>query len=717
MTWAVMNNHSLVIPVLFIGRLCGYDTGGAPGMKIEERPKIDIKTIKTSKEAAGAMAKLRDAIRYHNYRYYILDSPVVTDSEYDQFFLALVELEEKYPELKTSDSPTQKVGAEPREELGLVRHPIPMVSLKTVYEEAAVYAFDASCRSELGVSRVEYIAEPKFDGLAVELIYEAGTLVIASTRGDGETGEDVTANIRTIKEVPLVLLPYEGVAPPKRLVVRGEVYMSFASFNALNRSRESNGEPTFANPRNAAAGSLRQLDSNVTASRSLQIFLYGVAEAVERNFKTQWEVLHTLSKWGLRTNLTRARICHGIKDALAYHGEMDALRDNLPYEIDGIVIKVNNLVDQDRLGMRTRDPKWAVAYKFKPRSATTTLRDITIQVGRTGRLTPVAELEPVNVGGVEVARATLHNFSEILRKDLRIGDTVIVERAGDVIPQVVKPIESKRNGTEIEFKIPQECPICKGSISISSDMKTAACTNIRCPAQLRRSLSHFVSRGGMDIEGLGQKRIDQLIDAGLVTSISSLYSLSAEQLGEIERFGDRTSEALIEEISKSKKQSFHRLLFALGIPQVGAQTAKILADEFGTMERLQNATLYQLQQIETIGPEIAKSITDFFSDEKAQDTISELAQAGLSMSTMKEKDSISSGKFTGLVFVFTGTLTRWKRDEASRIVESHGGTVSSSVSNKTDYVVAGAEAGSKLQKAEKLGVKIISEAEFTKLIE
>jgi DNA ligase (NAD+) len=686
-------------------------------MKIEERPKINLKKIKTSKEATAAATALRNAIRYHNYRYYILDSPVITDPEYDQLFLTLVELEERYPELRISDSPTQKVGAEPKTELGLVHHPIPMVSLKTVYEESAVYAFDDSCRGELATSTVEYIAEPKFDGLAVELIYENGALVLASTRGDGETGEDVTANIRTIKEVPLVLLPYEDDVPPTRLVVRGEVYMGFTIFNALNKTRAENGEPTFANPRNAAAGSLRQLDSKVTASRSLQIFLYSVAEAIDREFSTQWEVLHTLSKWGLKTNLARIQICNGIEEALSYHSDMDSLRDNLPYEIDGVVIKVNSLADQTKLGMRTRDPRWAVAYKFKPRSATTLLRGITIQVGRTGRLTPVAELEPVNVGGVEVARATLHNFSEILRKDLRIGDTVVVERAGDVIPQVVIPIESKRDGTEMEFKIPTECPICKGPISISPDKKTAACTNVRCPAQLRRSLSHFVSRGGMEIEGLGKKRIDQLIDAGLLNSISSLYSLSPEQLSELDRFGDRTSESLIQEINKSKKQPFHRLLYALGIPQVGAQTAKILANVFGSMDRLQKATLPELQKIDAIGPEIARSITEFFADEKARETISELAKSGLSMSTSVEEDSSSGGNLAGLTFVFTGTMTRWKRDEAARIVELHGGSVSSTVSSKTDYVIAGAEAGSKLQKAEKLGVKILSETEFATLVE
>ncbi|TFG34619.1 NAD-dependent DNA ligase LigA [Candidatus Thorarchaeota archaeon] len=685
-------------------------------MKIEKRPVIDIDSITSLKSAEVAAKKLRDAIRYHNYRYYVLDSPEITDPEYDRLFLQLVHLEEKYPELRTSDSPTQQVGGEPREELGLVKHPVPMVSLKTVYEEAAVYAFDESCRNDLGVSLVEYIVEPKFDGLAVELIYEDGALTIASTRGDGETGEDVTANIRTIREVPLVLLPFEDEEPPRRLVVRGEVYMSFDSFRELNRTRKENDEPVFANPRNAAAGSLRQLDPRVTGQRSLQIFLYSIVEATGYVFKTQWQVLETISKWGLKTNVARTRVCQGIDEALAYHREMDLLRDDLPYEIDGVVIKVNSLAHQDRLGMRTRDPRWAVAYKFKPRSATTKLQDITIQVGRTGRLTPVAELEPVNVGGVQVSRATLHNFSEVRRKDLRIGDTVIVERAGDVIPQVVGPVESARTGIERLFRIPSQCPICSGKISISPDMKIAACTNINCRAQLRRRISHFVSRSGMDIEGLGYKRVDQLIAAGLVSSISDIYSLTAEQLGALERFGERSSEKLIEEIEKSKKHPFHRLLFALGIPLVGTQTAQILSREFGSMERLQKATLNEFLRIDTIGPEIAKSIVEFFSDDKSKATISELAHAGLKMSTAKGRQSITSGKFTGLTFVFTGTLEKWTRDDVTELVTSQGGKVSSNVSSKTDYVVVGSEPGSKLQKAQQLGIKVLTEEEFSKTI-
>ena len=701
--------------VQFKGKSCYHLIEGM-GMKIETRPDIDVESINSIEEAEEAALRLRNAIRFHNYRYYVLDSPVITDPEYDKMFLTLVQLEEEFPEIRSPDSPTQKVGGEPREELGLVKHPVPMVSLKTIYEESDVYAFDQSCRTDLGVAEVEYIAEPKFDGLAVELIYEDGTLTVASTRGDGETGEDITANVRTIKEVPLVLLPFDDNESPERLVVRGEVYMSFESFNSLNKIREESDEPTFANPRNAAAGSLRQLDPNVTAERNLQIFLYAVIESADQILETQWQVLDTLSKWGLKTNLSRTQICKGIEAALQYHKKMETDRDDLPYEIDGVVIKVNDLTSQERLGMRTRDPRWAIAYKFKPRSATTKLLGITIQVGRTGRLTPVAELEQVNVGGVEVSRATLHNFSEVLRKDLRIGDDVIVERAGDVIPQIVKPVESTRDGSEVKFQIPDKCPICKNPITVSHDLKTASCTNIDCPAQLRRRISHFVSKGGMDIEGLGHKRIDQLIDAGLIDSIESIYSLTSEQIGDLERFGDRSSESLIEEIEKSKQQPFHKLLFALGIPLVGSQTAQLIATEFGSIDRLQKATADDLQQIETIGPEIAKSIIEFFSNEKSQSTIADLAKAGLSMTVEATDKTSPAGKFKDLTFVFTGTLTHLKREEAAQLVIAQGGKVSSSVSSKTDYVVVGSEPGSKYEKAKQLGVKILTEDEFSKLL-
>ena len=684
-------------------------------MSKDMKPKIDVTKITTKKDAKVAIKKLSDTIHFHNYRYYVLDSPVITDSEYDQFLLQLQELEERYPVLKTSTSPTQQVGGAPREELGLVTHPIPMVSLKTVYDEDVVRSFDATCRSELGITQVEYVAEPKFDGLAVELVYENGNLVVSSTRGDGETGEDVTANIKTIKEIPLVLMAHDKMKPPARLVVRGEVYISFARFIELNQRREDEGESRFANPRNAAAGSLRQLDSTVTAKRSLQIFLYGVAEATGYSFETQWDVLHILPKWGFKVDIDNVRICKDIDESLDYHREIDEKRDDLPHEIDGVVFKVNSIADQEKLGMRVRDPRWAIAYKFKARQATTQLLDITVQVGRTGRLTPVAELAPVNIGGVEVSRASLHNLSEIERKDIRILDTVTVERAGDVIPQVVGPIKEKRSGSEKVFTMPESCPICGGEVSISFDRRSAACMNSLCPAQLRRSITHFASRSGMDVEGLGKKRLDQIVDAGLVTSVASLYTLTVEELSSLERLGDRSAQLLIDEIAKSKKQPFHRLLFGLGIPHVGAQTAKVLVRTFRSMKRLMEAHESELLQVESIGPEVSQSIIQYFGDKNARNMISELTSAGLTMTA--EEETPSEQPFDGMTFVFTGTLTKWNRNEAATIVENLGGKSSSSVSKKITYVVAGPGAGSKLKKAQQLGVKVLTEDEFAELIE
>jgi len=684
-------------------------------MTKETIPIIDVAKITTKKDAKVAIKKLSDAIHFHNYRYYVLDSPVIEDRDYDQLLLQLQTIEEKYPDLKELTSPTQQVGGAPREDLGLITHPIPMVSLKTVYDEDDVRSFDETCRSDLGVSQVEYVAELKFDGLAVELVYEKGNLIVASTRGDGETGEDITANIKTIKEIPLVLMTHEDKKPPARLVVRGEVYMSYARFNELNQRREDEGESRFANPRNAAAGALRQLDSSVTAKRPLQIFLYGVAEATGYTFDTQWDVLNTLPKWGFKVNLDYTRICTGIQEALDFHSEVDGKRDDLPYEIDGVVFKVNSIAGQEKLGMRVRDPRWAVAYKFKARQQTTTLLDITVQVGRTGRLTPVAELAPVNIGGVEVARATLHNLSEIERKDVRIGDTVIVERAGDVIPQVVGPVIEKRTGSEKAFKIPVNCPVCGAAVSVTEDKKSAACTNRSCPAQLSRSISHFVCKAGMDIDGFGHKKVDQLIDAGLVSSFASLYSLTVEDLVDIERFGDRSAQRLVDEIAKSKNQPFHRVLFGLGIHTVGYQTAKLLAREFGSMKRLMEAELNELLPIDSIGPEAAQSIINYFSDESSRKTISELTEAGLTMTA--EEEVPSEQPFAGMSFVFTGTLTKWKRNEAAEIVEKLGGKSSSSVSKKTAYLVTGPGAGLKLKKAQKLGVKVLSEEEFAELIE
>lgn len=681
----------------------------------EVKPKIDVSKIKNEAEATKAIELLSESIRFHNYRYYILDDPVISDAEYDKLFKDLAMLEKQYPRLVRQNSPTQRVGSEPVSELKKVVHPIPMVSLKTIYDEEEVRSFDSTCQQELRETNVEYAAEPKFDGLAVELVYEDRKLRLASTRGDGQTGEDVTANIKTIQDVPLVLKAFEGKEPPKRLVVRGEVYMELQEFNELNRSRHEKEGHLFANPRNAAAGSLRQLDPRVTAARPLRIYLYALVEAQGYDFHSQLEVLRTIQKWGLRVNLKQTKICRGISDIISYHAKMDSLRDSLPFEIDGVVFKVNSLKSQEKLGSRTRDPRWAIAYKFKPRQATTRLTDISVQVGRTGRLTPVAELEPVNIGGVTVSRASLHNQSEIDRKDIRVGDMVVVERAGDVIPQVVKPIKDLRKGNERGFELPRKCPICSSKVIMSADKKSAHCSNMNCPAQLRRGIEHFVSRDGLNVEGLGKKRIKQLIDAGLLTDIPSLFRLTVDDLLQVERFGDTSASKLVAQIQASKKQSLDRVIFALGIQNVGQSTARLLARNFGSMKKLMNAQASDLKSIETIGPEIADSIIGYFCNESNRAMIDELAGLGLNMANNQVPKHAQALK--GLTLVFTGTLERLTRNKAEALVEELGGKAASSVSKNTDYVVAGPGAGSKLAKAEKLGVKVLTESEFEELIE
>ncbi len=681
----------------------------------EMKPKIDVSKIKNETEASKAIELLSESIRFHNYRYYVLDDPVISDAEYDKLFKDLAMLEKQYPGLVRQDSPTQRVGSEPVSSLKKVTHPIPMVSLKTVYDEEEVRSFDSTCQQELHTADVEYTAEPKFDGLAVELVYEDRKLLLAATRGDGQTGEDVTANIKTIPDVPLILNAFEGREPPKRLVVRGEVYMELDKFNELNRSRHEEDGQIFANPRNAAAGSLRQLDPRVTAARPLRIYLYGVVEAEGYEFQSQSEVLQTIQKWGLRVNLKQTEVCSGISDLINYHTKMDGLRDSLPFEIDGVVFKVNSLESQEKLGSRTRDPRWAIAYKFRPRQATTRLHHISVQVGRTGRLTPVAELDPVNIGGVNVARASLHNQSEIDRKDIRIGDMVVVERAGDVIPQVVKPVKDLRKGTERRFELPKRCPICRSKVIMSADKKSAHCSNMNCPAQLRRGIEHFVSRDGLNIEGLGKKRIKQLIDAGLLTDIPSLFRLTIDDLLQVERFGDTSASNLIDQIQASKKQSLDRVIFALGIQNVGQSTARLLARNFGSMKKLMHAKASDLQSIETIGPEIADSILGYLSNESNRTMIDELAGLGLNMTSTDVPKHAQV--FKGLTFVFTGTLEQMTRDEAESLVEELGGKAASSVSKNTDYIIAGPGAGSKLTKAEKLGIKVLTESEFEELVE
>ncbi|MCS3612733.1 NAD-dependent DNA ligase LigA [Salinibacter ruber] len=680
---------------------------------VDPTPDLDLEAIDSEPAAAEAAEQLRAALRHHNYRYYVLDAPVVSDAEYDRLFQQLQTLEAEYPGLQTPDSPTHQVGGPVRDELGTVTHPAPMLSLKAVYEEDEVRNFAETCREELVRETVTYTAEPKFDGLAVELIYEDGRLVQGATRGDGETGEEITANVKTIKGVPLRLRD-DARPVPDRLVVRGEAYMRKDEFNAFNRRREEEGKKVFANPRNAAAGSLRQLDSNITARRPLRIYFYEIAPVDGRDFATHAEVLEALPEWGLRVCEEHIRRCDGIDAALAHHAALVDRRDDLPYEIDGLVIKVNDFDGHETLGVRDRDPRWAAAYKFPPRRATTSIEDLFVQVGRTGRITPVAVLAPVEVGGVEVTRASLHNQNEIDRKDIRIGDTVLIERAGDVIPQVVKVIEDERDGTEAPYHIPDACPVCGSEVVLSDDKKQAFCTGgMTCPAQFRERLKHYASRTATDIEGLGDKRAEQLIDAGLIQTISDLYELEKADLLQLERYADKSAQNLIDEIEASLEQDLDRFLYALGIPLVGSATARLLAQHFDTLDALVDADEEALTTIDDIGPEVAHSIATFFADDANRGVIDEMRDTGLTLTNPYAEDA---APLAGLTFVFTGSLEDWTRSAVQRFVEQHGANATSSVSGNTDYVVAGPGAGSKRDDAEALGVPVLDEDDFHALL-
>lgn len=685
-------------------------------MSQDLRPDLSPQEIDNLEDARTAAAELREAIRYHNYRYYVLDDPVISDADYDALMQDLQTLEDDYPELQSPDSPTQQVGGEPQDELGTVTHPAPMLSLKAVYEADAVRSFDATCREELGRTDVGYVAEPKYDGLAVQLIYVDGQLDVAATRGDGETGEDVTANVKTINAVPLRLRAPDDGEVPSRLVVRGEVYMPKAAFNAYNRRRIDEDLEPFANPRNAAAGSLRQLDPQVTAQRPLSILIYAADELSDETITTQWSVLHRLRDLGLRTNLERSQRCADADALLDYHQSISEQRDALPYEIDGVVFKVDDLEDQETLGVRSRDPRWALAYKFQPRRATTELQDIEIQVGRTGQLTPVAHLKPVHIGGVEVGRASLHNPSEIERKDIRVGDVVLVERAGDVIPHVVKVIKDQRDGSEHRFEMPDHCPVCNAEVVLSADKKQARCPNVSCPAQLRGRLTHYASRNALDIEGLGEKRAEQLIDAGLLTRISDLYDLTVADLVDLERFAETSATNLVREIEASKETTLPRLLYGLGIPLVGQHLARVLARNFPTLSDLASASEAELEAIDEIGPAIAHSVATVFSDARNREVIDQIMDAGMEVRN-PYAESETTQPLDGLTFVFTGELDRWTRDEVQRFVARHGGRSTTSVSGVTDYVVAGPGAGSKLDDARDEDVPVMDESEFMRFLE
>ena len=659
--------------------------------------------------AKKRVEELRELIRKYDYYYYVLNRPLVSDAEYDALFRELQELEEKYPELVTPDSPTQRVGAPPAEEFRQVRHAIPMLSLQNCFTEEEFREWDRRVKRMLGTEDVVYVCEPKLDGLGVELVYEDGVFTVGSTRGDGYVGEDVTNNLKTIKQVPLRLLSDE-IPVPKLLEVRGEVYMEKEDFKRLNEERAKRGEPLFANPRNAAAGSLRQLDPSVTASRPLKVFFYGLGRIEGYEIRSQEELLRTLPKWGLPVN-PLWEVCRGPDEAIAFYKKVLDMREELPYEADGIVVKVNDFSQREILGEIARAPRWAIAFKFPAEQKTTRVLDIVVQVGRTGVLTPVAILEPVEVGGATISRATLHNEDEIKRKDIRIGDWVIVQRAGGVIPEIVAPIPERRTGQEREFRMPDRCPVCGGPVVRPEGEVAHRCTNISCPARIKESIRHFASRRAADIQGLGEKVVDKLVDSGLVKRISDLYKLTKMDLLRLEGFADKSAENLLREIEKSKGISLARFIYALGIPHVGEKLAEILAEHFDSIDDLARATEEELTRIEGIGPEVAKSIVDFFKNPENRKLIEELKAAGLN-----PRRQVKAGPLSGKTFVFTGALSSMTREEAKRLVEELGGRVASTVSRKVDYVVVGENPGSKYERARALGIPTITEEEFLKLV-
>jgi len=659
---------------------------------------------------AERVKKLRAEIAYHNHRYYTLDAPEISDASYDKLMKELLALEAEHPELVTKDSPTQRVGGAVLDKFEKVTHRQQMLSLANVFDEAEFGEFDDRVKKGLSAETVTYTCEPKMDGLAIELVYEKGVFVQGSTRGDGTIGEDVTENLKTIKNLPLKL---EGKDLPALLEVRGEVFIRKADFKRMNEKLTKAGEEPFVNPRNSAAGSLRQLDSKITASRPLSIYLYETGVVEGKTFESHAKKLEWFEKIGLPVN-PRRTVAKGKAEVMKAYAALLGERHELPYEIDGLVVKVDGTDARARLGQVSKTPRWAIAFKFPPEEVEAQVREIVVQVGRTGAITPVAELHPVFVGGVTVARVTLHNEQELRRKDVREGDWVFVRRAGDVIPEIVKTITAKRTGKEKEFKFPTACPVCGSKVAKEEDGVILRCTGKTCPAKLQGRLRHFATRTAMDIDGLGDKVCEALFDAKLVKTVADLYSLTVKQLTGLERMGEKSAQNLVDAIQASKKTTLRRFIYALGIPEVGETTGKTLADHFRDVKKLMTAKEDDLLAVKDIGPEMAKVIAGHFAEAENRAVVEQLLAAGVKPEAPEEVKA--GGAFAGKTVVLTGTLASMGRDQAKEEIERRGGKVSGSVSKKTDFLVAGEEAGSKLSKAKELGVKILTEDEFKKLL-
>jgi DNA ligase (NAD+) len=669
----------------------------------------------TSKDVEKKIESLREQIRHHEYLYYVLDQPEISDADFDKLMRRLKDLEEQHPELITPDSPTQRVGGKPREGFVKVAHSSPMLSLDNTYNEDELRAWERRVHELSGRAQVDYVCELKLDGMSLALVYEDGKLARGITRGDGSVGEDVTLNVRTVRSIPLSIdknkLHSAGI--PNTFEVRGELLMPIAAFKKLNEERERQGLATFANPRNFTAGTVRQLDSNVTAQRRLDFFPYFLFSHGRTFFDRHSKTLDALEKAGFKVNPNH-KLVHSMEEVWAFIQQWEAKRDSLPYEIDGIVIKVDRTSLQDELGFTGKAPRWAIAYKYAARAGITKLEDIRVQVGRTGKLTPVAMLAPVLIGGTTVRNATLHNMDEIERLGVRIGDWVQVERGGDVIPKIAKVIDDKDHPRGHKtFQMPETCPVCGTKIVRAEGEVDYRCVNANCPAKLRETILHFASRGIMNIDGMGEALVNQLTDRGLVKNVADIYKLTKKDLLSLERMGDKSAQNILDEIDNSKKLPLERVIYGLGIRMVGERTAQFLAEHFGSMEALENASVEELQDVNEVGPRIAESIVEFFSIAANRKLVERLREADLTLTGQKKERGT---KLAGKTFVLTGTLAHFTRDEAKKMIEDAGGKVTGSVSKKTDYVVAGADAGSKLDKAKDLGVAVIDEKELQKLL-